>query len=332
MNGWETTVSTGSPEQDRMTVEHYRAQARASGMDLQVQPMPQGGFYVRAVPMQAQAAAAPAAAGWQQQPAYASAQQAPAPSGPAAAAPEAVAEQANAKGLTSERLAYLRKVYGLLSTAAFLAIFAGFAMLELTPTAKFMYLGKKVTAPIVVAEMVNNPILMYAAFGALVVSTFIASAVSKVKYLNVIMLMLVAVLMGVELAPMAMIAQLHAGMGKTLSSAPVRDAFLMTGAVFAGVTGYVFVSRKDFSFLGAFVSIGVLVVLVGCILAFAFDSEIFTLALCSLGALVASLFLMWQTWWVLKGDMDDPVEDALVFLVQLRNLFMFLLRIFMSRD
>jgi len=327
MNGWETTVSTGSPEHDRMTVEHYRAQARASGMDLQVQPMPQGGFHVRAVPMQAAAAAPPAAAGWQQQAAYASA-----PASGSVSSPTAAAEQAAAKPLSSERLAYLRKVYGLLGTAGFLAIFSGFAMLELTPTAKFMYLGKKITAPIVVAEMVNNPILMYAAFGALIVSTFIASAVSKVRVLNVIMLMLVAILMGVELAPMAMIAQLHAGMGKTLSSAPVRDAFLMTGAVFAGVTGYVFVSKKDFSFLGAIVSMGVLVVLVGCLLAFVFDSEIFTLAICSIGALVAGLFLMWQTWWVLKGDMDDPVEDALVFLVQLRNLFMFLLRIFMSRD
>lgn len=326
MNGWETTVSTGSPEHDRMTVEHYRAQARASGMDLQVQPMPQGGFHVRAVPMQAQAAAAPAA-GWQQQAAYAAA-----PASGSVSSPTAAAEQAASKPLTSERLAYLRKVYGLLATAAFLAIFSGFAILELTPTAKFLYLGKKVTAPIMVAEMVNNPILMYGAFGALVAATFLASAVSKVRVLNVIMLMLVAVLMGVELAPMVMIAQLHAGMGKTLSTAPVRDAFLMTGAVFAGVTGYVFVSKKDFSFLGAIVSMGVLVVLCGCILTFFFDAEIFILAVCTVGALVAGLFLMWQTWWVLKGDMDDPVEDALVFLVQLRNLFMFLLRIFMSRD
>jgi hypothetical protein len=29
--------------------------------------------------------------------------------------------------------------------------------------------------------------------------------------------------------------------------------------------------------------------------------------------------------------MDDPVDDALGLLVQLRNLFMFILRIFMSR-
>lgn len=328
MQGWETTVSTGSPDNDRMTVEHYRAQARASGMDLQVQPMPQGGFHVRAVPMQAQAAPA---AQWQQQPAYASAPASGSVSSPSAGATEA-AEQAGAQPLSSERLAYLRKVYGLLGTAAFLAIGSGYALLELSPVAKYTRSGIKFKAPTIVMDMIDNPILMYGAFGALILATFVASWTSKVKYLNVAMLMLVAVLMGVELAPMVMVAQILGGAGKTLSTAPVRDAFLMTGAVFAGVTGYVFVTKKDFSFLGAIVSMGTLVVLVGCILAFAFDSEIFTLAICSVGALVAGLFLMWQTWWVLKGDMDDPVEDALVFLVQLRNLFMFLLRIFMSRD
>ena len=31
-----------------------------------------------------------------------------------------------------------------------------------------------------------------------------------------------------------------------------------------------------------------------------------------------------------NSEMDDPVGDALALLVQLRNLFMFLLRIFMS--
>lgn len=326
MNGWETTVSTGSPEHDRMTVEHYRAQARASGMDLQVQPMPQGGFYVRAVPMQAQAAAAPAA-GWQQQAAYAAA-----PASGSVSSPTAAAEQAASQPLTSERIAYLRKVYGLLSTAALLAIVSGVALLELGPVSTYKRAGMKFKAPDIVMTMVDNPVLMYGAFGALVAATFIASWVSKVKYLNVIMLMLVAILMGVDLAPMVMVAQIMAGAGKTLSTAPVRDAFLMTGAVFAGVTGYVFVSKKDFSFLKAFVSMGVVIVFVGCILAIFAQSEVFTLAICSLGALVAGLFLMWQTWWVLKGDMDDPVEDALVFLVQLRNLFMFLLRILMSRD
>ena len=67
------------------------------------------------------------------------------------------------------------------------------------------------------------------------------------------------------------------------------------------------------------------------ILTFVVGSELFTLAVCSVGALLAGLFLLFQTSMILRGDMDDPVGDALVFLVQLRNLFMFLLRILMSR-
>ncbi|MGZ3422655.1 MAG: Bax inhibitor-1/YccA family protein [Polyangiales bacterium] len=329
---WETQVNSGNPDFDRQTIEHYRTQARASGMDLQVQPMPSGGFHVRAVPFAQQQQSYQQAPPQQQQPqqqwgaqpAYAAAS----PS-PAAQAPSAVVAQP----LSQERVKYLRKVYGLLASAAFLAIFSGFAVLELLPQEKFLYKGHKVgPLSVAVVEMWNNPVLMYGAFGLLVLMTFVASWTSKVKVLNVIMLMVVAVLMGVELAPMVMIAQLQAGLGQTLSAAPVRDAGMMTGAVFAGVTGYVFITRKDFSYLGAIVSMGVLVVFCACICAFFLQSEIFTLAVCSVGALVAGLFLLWQTSYVLRGDMDDPVEDALVFLVQLRNLFMFLLRIFMSRD
>jgi FtsH-binding integral membrane protein len=322
---WETQVNSGNPDFDRQTIEHYRAQARSSGMDLQVQPMPSGGFHVKAVPFQQQAyQAPPQQQQWNQQPAYAAAS----PS-PSAQAPSAVVAQP----LSRERVAYLRKVYGLLGSAAALAIFSGYAILELAPQEKFKYKGKSLgMLSVVVVEMINNPVLMYAAFGLLVLMTFIASWTSKVKVLNVIMLMAVAVLMGVELAPMIMVAQVNANLGHTLSAAPVRDAGLMTGAVFAGITGYVFITRKDFSYLGAIISMGVLVVFVACICAFFLQSEIFTLAVCSVGALVAGLFLLWQTSYVLRGDMDDPVEDALVFLVQLRNLFMFLLRIFMSRD
>lgn len=322
MSGWETTISTGSPDHDRMMIEQYRSQAAASGMQLQVNPLPSGGYHIRAVPMQQQQY------GYQQPPVSNPNQ--PAYAGGAVAA---TAQPAAAQGaLTSERLAYLRKVYGYLGSAVLIAIVAGYALLELMPTETYKIQGKKFQLSMAVVAMLQNPALMWGAFGLLFAMTFVASWTSKVPVVNVIMLYLVSLLMGIELAPMIMVAQISSGLGGTISTEPVRDAFFMTGAVFAGVTGYVFVSKKDFSYLGALVSIGVLVVFVGCLLTFAFGSEIFTLAVCSVGALVAALFLMWQTWWILKGDMDDPVGDALVFLVQLRNLFMFLLRIFMSRD
>ena len=129
MSGWETTISTGSPDHDRMMIEQYRSQAAASGMQLQVNPLPSGGFHIRAVPMQQ--------GGYQQapmsgQPAY------------AGAAVAATAQPGAAQGaITSERLAYLRKVYGLLSSAVIIAIFAGYALLEFAPKEAIKVSGKK---------------------------------------------------------------------------------------------------------------------------------------------------------------------------------------------
>lgn len=331
MSGWEYTINTGNPEYDRQTVEMYRQQVAAQGMSLQVTPLPQGGIHVRAVPA---GQAAPQAA-----PAYAQGGYGGGGYGggaPAAAPPVAAAgEQAAAQPLSTERVKYLRKVYGWLGSAVVVAVLAGYAILELAPQEKFKVVGlkKPVMLSSIVVMMIQNPIIMYASFGALVLATFIASWLSKVPVINAIMLFLVAALMGAEIAPMIMVAQLRAGIGGTVSAAPVRDAGLMTLGIFAGLTGYVFITRKDFSYLGAIASMGVVVVFIGCILAFVFQSEIFTLAICCLGSLVAGLLILWQTSYILNhSDMDDPLDDALVFLVQLRNLFMFLLRIFMSRD
>jgi len=61
------------------------------------------------------------------------------------------------------------------------------------------------------------------------------------------------------------------------------------------------------------------------------DSEIFALAVATGGALLSAGFLLYVTSYIFRNsEMDDAVGDALAILVQLRNLFMFLLRIFMS--
>ncbi len=238
------------------------------------------------------------------------------------------------EALGAQRVRYLRKVYGLLTISAVLAIGAGWVCTSPLVGSQTFKLesGKTIEVPLVVALMLENPGLEYGAFAALFVGVLIASMVSKVKGLNYAALFGVSILMGVELAPMAYVAQVMAGLGETMSANPVRDSFAMVGAIFIGITSYVFVSRKDFSYLGATLSMGFFVVLAGCVLAFVLDSEPFSLAVASVGALLAIGFLLYQTSYIFRNsDMDDPVDDALGLIVQLRNLFMFLLRIFMSR-
>ena len=101
----------------------------------------------------------------------------------------------------------------------------------------------------------------------------------------------------------------------------MRDTFLLVGGIFLSITAYAFISKKDFSYLGATLSMGFVVIFFACILTFVFDSEIFSLAVATAGALLAAGFLLYETSLILKGDMDDPVGDALGLLVQLRNLF-----------
>ena len=76
---------------------------------------------------------------------------------------------------------------------------------------------------------------------------------------------------------------------------------------------------------------GFFVVFGACILGIFINSEVFTLAVSSVGALVAAGFLLVQTSRIFRSSaMDDAVGDCLGLLVQLRNLFVFILRILMS--
>jgi len=234
--------------------------------------------------------------------------------------------------LSNQRVVYLRKVYGLLSVAAFLAVFAGWATTTLGPTQTLTSPeGATVEVPLLVAIMLTSPIAMYGAFGVLFLGTLGASAVSKVRIINVVALMAVATLMGIELAPMAFVAQYYAGIGDTLSANPIRDTMVMVLCVFSGITGYIFVTRKDFSWMGSILSMGVMVIFGACILSFILKTEVFSLAVASAGALLSVGMLLYVTSYIFRNsEMDDAVGDALALLVQLRNLFMFLLRILMS--
>jgi FtsH-binding integral membrane protein len=303
---WEYTINTGHPDTDRQTLDAYRQSCASSGMHLEVQQLPTGGYHVRmsqpgaqqqqpqqqygqpqAQPQQgygqqgygqqgygqqgyAQQAAqyqqpqgtgqpyAQAQANYQQQQAAAAQpsgqawqaqqQMAFAGAGAAGAGAAVAGEAVKVPALSQERIKYLRKVYGLLTGAIGMA--AATAMLTMStlfgtePYTATQHKGVIVQVPMIVSAFFQNEGLLFGAFALLFVMTFVASWTSKVPVLNVIMLFFVAALMGLQAAPMVFYAQVMGGLGDTLSTAPVRDAFLLTFGVFAGITGYVYVTRK----------------------------------------------------------------------------------------
>jgi modulator of FtsH protease len=341
MVGWEQRIVTGDPQADQRTVEQHRQAAAAQGLSFDVQPLPAGGFHVRAYVPQGgyaqQQQYGPPMGGYAQQQqygppmgGYAQPQGAPAYAGAAPAFGGVVVGGAQAApSLTSERVRYLRKVYGLLLASVVVAGLSGLAAISLGPTMRIP--GTRIAAPMLTALMLSNRVVLYGMFGVLFVATLGASAVSRVRGLNVVALFGVASLMGVQAAPMVFVAQYLAGMGRTMAAAPVLGAFMITGAAFAGATSYAFITRKDFSYLGAILSMGFWVVFAGAFVAIFISSEVFTLAIASVGAIVAVGMILVQTSRILRSSaMDDAVGDCLVLLVQLRNLFVWILRILMS--
>jgi enoyl-CoA hydratase/carnithine racemase len=65
----------------------------------------------------------------------------------------------------------------------------------------------------------------------------------------------------VIIAPALFFAQLAAGVGGTISSSPIRDAFLLAAAGFTGLSGYALVTQKDFSFMRGALVMGLVVVI-----------------------------------------------------------------------
>ncbi len=252
--------------------------------------------------------------------------------GPAWAVPVA-APVAEALGIDARRVEHLRKVYSLLLVSLALAIMSGFGTLTFGGTVPMVSPeGLSAEVPFLVSLLLGSRLAMNVAFGVLFLGTLAASAVSRIRILNVVALFGVSVIMGAELAPMIFVAEFYAGLGATLSNSPVRDTSLMVSAVFVGCTAYVFLTKKNFSYLGSLLSIGFFLVLGGCVLSFVFRTELVSLLVATAGSVLAAGYIIYVTWRVLRSDsLDDPVGDALSLLVQLRNLFMFLLRIFMSR-
>lgn len=226
-----------------------------------------------------------------------------------------------------DALAYLRRVYSLFAGGiAFMVLGSLLALYAGTP----VQLGRgwdTLAVPPVVAFGLQHPIVsMIVYFGAF----FAASAARRKPGINLAALFGFTFVTGLFAAPALFMAQVMASHGATLSASPVRDAFLLTAAAFTGLTSYVFITKKDFSFLGAALSMGIWVILGASLLAMFFGSATLNLAIASAGVLLFCGYILFDTSRILRSPDDDAVGAALRLFLDVFNLFLFLLQILSS--
>jgi len=234
------------------------------------------------------------------------------------------------------KLAFLRKVYALFTTsvvaAAAGAMFALYAGAGSSAATVQLSDGTVRTIPPLVAMLSSGGFIAWIIVVAVLFGAFYgASAVSRTPGVNLVALHGAAFISGVFIAPMIFFALLMAAQGQTLVASPVRDAFLLSTVAFGGLSAYALLSKKDFSYLGGFLSMGFFVVLGGLVLGFFLHSSVFALAIDSVAVLLFGGFILYDTSKILRSGNDNPVGAAILLYLDFFNLFIFLLSILSSR-
>jgi modulator of FtsH protease len=108
----------------------------------------------------------------------------------------------------------------------------------------------------------------------------------------------------------------------------VAQAFLMTAVAFGGISMFALTTKKDYSFMGKFLFIALIILIVGSISNIFIGSPILQLIISMVGALLFSAFILYDTQQLVQGGFETPIEGAIALYLDFFNLFVSLLQIF----
>jgi len=107
----------------------------------------------------------------------------------------------------------------------------------------------------------------------------------------------------------------------------VMTALGGTGAIFIGLSFYALTTRKDFSFLGGFLMVGILVAFLAGIGAMVFSIPALSLAVSAMFILLMSGMILYQTSEIIHGGETNYILATVSLYVSIYNLFLSLLQI-----
>ena len=107
----------------------------------------------------------------------------------------------------------------------------------------------------------------------------------------------------------------------------VMTALGGTGAIFLALSGYVLTTRKDFSFMGGFLMVGILVAFLAGLGAFIFSMPVLSLAVSGMFILLMSGMILYQTSEIIHGGETNYIMATVSLYISIYNLFLSLLHI-----
>ena len=128
--------------------------------------------------------------------------------------------------------------------------------------------------------------------------------------------------MGLTLGPIV-----NAYLGLPNGPQIVMQALGATGIVFLGLSAYAIKSEKDFSFMGGFLFVGILVAFLAGLAAFFFNMPGLSLAVSAMFVLLMSGLILYETSNIIHGGETNYIMATVTLYVSIYNLFTSLLHL-----
>jgi FtsH-binding integral membrane protein len=224
-----------------------------------------------------------------------------------------------AEAAASERSAFIRRTYAHLAGAILLFILLEYVLLQMPFTPKLIdtMLGTRFSWLIVLGLFMGV---------GYVADRWARSATSPgMQYLG---LVLYVVAEAIIFLPLLFVAAFY-----TKDSSVIASAGLLTLTLFAGLTGTVFITRKDFSFMRGVLTVGSFVALGLIVAAVLFGFRLGTLFSGAMVVLAGGYILYYTSNIMRHYRTDQHVAAALALFAAVALMFWYILRLFMgSRD
>jgi len=108
----------------------------------------------------------------------------------------------------------------------------------------------------------------------------------------------------------------------------VMMALGTTAVTFVGLSAYAVTSKRDFSFMGGFLTVGVIAGFVLSLVAYFFHMPALSLAVSGLFVLLMSGVILYQTSEIVHGGETNYISATVTLYVSIYNMFVSLLRLF----
>ncbi len=128
--------------------------------------------------------------------------------------------------------------------------------------------------------------------------------------------------MGLTLGPL-----INAYLGLPNGGQIVAMAMAGTAVIFLGLSAYAITTRKDFSFMGGFLMVGILVAFLAGLAAYFFTLPGLSLAVSAMFVLLMSGLILYQTSEIVNGGETNYILATITLFVSIYNLFTSLLQL-----